>query len=283
MPRREGTVDSRVKISVSSLMRQLRVTQTSLNRFLWTTELSYGYILESAPGALSDRDKKAAEALGHITSGAWYRNNQGRIKLDETVGQFLDDVACNTIHVYRSVVVHFFSAFEAYLEDRVGELKQTRGGWGPYLRSLAVQELMSARYPVRVRTVLCADLSREVRNRMVHPPFEIPDSLAHPLTAIWRKRLTDVLIDAGWATESVERTVAEALAQVIGQVANHISTARKEGKTYPPEYFYMLFAFTNLDNLAFEIEEAMMPTGIQSDAWVWRKRDYVRRTDLLVD
>jgi hypothetical protein len=45
----------------------------------------------------------------------------------------------------------------------------------------------------------------------------------------------------------------------------------------------MLFTFTNLDNLAFEIEEALQPKNDRAGGSVSRAAKDVRRTDLILD
>ncbi len=46
--------------------------------------------------------------------------------------------------------------------------------------------------------------------------------------------------------------------------------------------FYMLFSFTNLDSLAFAIEEALQPPGARPGGRVSRKQAVVRRADLIL-
>src|SRR2546422_2795513 len=107
-------------------MVQLRATQTLLNQFLWTTELSYGYMLANSSTAFPDLTQSAVEVLGHVTTAAWYPNNQGRIKFGDTIGKVLEQINANTVHVYRAVLVYFASAFENYLKQRVGSRKRDR-------------------------------------------------------------------------------------------------------------------------------------------------------------
>jgi hypothetical protein len=65
---------------------------------------------------------------------------------------------------------------------------------------------------------------------------------------------------------------------VIGQAVKHVDDARKNRKSLPIELFYMLFAFTNLDTLAFDIEEALVPHGSRPGGEITRKAAAVRPT-----
>jgi hypothetical protein len=70
--------------------------------------------------------------------------------------------------------------------------------------------------------------------------------------------------------------------QVVGQAVAHVQKANKDGKTLPLELFYMLFSFTNLDSLAFALEEALLPVGSRPTNQISRKQTAVRRTDLII-
>ncbi|MCH8312205.1 MAG: hypothetical protein IID17_04395, partial [Nitrospinae bacterium] len=58
------------RVAVSPEMADLRRTQTALNRFLWSTELSLTYVLDHFPQAFRDPDQPAADALKHLKSTA---------------------------------------------------------------------------------------------------------------------------------------------------------------------------------------------------------------------
>ena len=284
MGRRDNSTDERVTVAISREMADLRVVQTTLNHFLWTTEIAYGYMLAEAPAAFANLDQPAVEVLRHITTEAWYPTNQGRIKFGETVGKILDQVTANTVHVYRAVLVFFSSAFENYLDRRLRHLcvNGQKRSWGPLYESLTYPELQQCTTPLRLRTVLCADICRLVRNRMVHPPFVVPISLSDPEVCRWQTSVTRRLRRTVWTSAS-DSIIKEAFHQVVGQAANHLKEARQKGKNLPIELFYMLFTFTNLDSLAFEIEEALIPADTILDGRGSRKREYVRRTDMIVD
>jgi|ERR1041385_4817705 hypothetical protein len=281
MGRRQNTLDQRVLVAVAPAMSDLRATQQLLNRFLWSSELSYGYMLANAPKVFPDAQQSASEALGHIVSGAWYPNNQGRIKLPTTIGKVLQQVADNTIHIYRAVLVYFGSAFEDYLDKRIGSKRET-SSWGPYVKSLSLPELANANFPVSLKTLVRADICRNIRNRIVHPPFTIPTSFREQMVTDWQTKIIKQIKGTRWFNSECEKTVKEAFGQVIAQAVNLVKGEENAGKNTPIEYFYSLFNFTNLDTLAFEIEEALIGEGEILDGRVARKGSYVNRRDLIV-
>jgi hypothetical protein len=283
MGRRQGTVDDRVLVAVSKSMAALRQTQGVLNGFWQTSELAYGYLLTRSATDFPDLTRPTAEALGHIQSEVWYPNNQGRIKRRDTIGETLQQVRDNTTHVYRAALLSFFSAFEVYLDTEVEQHKPpnvTR--WGEYVRSLASPSLRFASCPLPLRTVLCADFCREVRNQLVHESFSVPTSVTDGYLPEWKQRLYKRACAAGWSPSEATSEVDYAFHQVIGQAVDHVQQAKASGKDLPIVLFYMLFSFTNLDSLAFAIEEALQPPGARPGGRVSRKQAVVRRADLIL-
>ncbi len=280
MGRKEGTEDTRIRVAVSGSMADLRRMQSVLNRFWQSSELAYGYLLSTMGSEMEDEERPTAEVLGHIQSEAWYPNNQGRIKHGDTIGQTLAQVRENTVHVFRATLISFFAAFEAYLEAEVKRPKRRDGPWGPYVRSLV--SLRAADSPLPLRVVLCADVCREVRNRMVHESFKVPKSLDEACLNEWKDRLRRHALGADWPEREVDEELNYAFNHVIGQASNLVEEAKKQDKTLSIEFFYMLFSFTNLDSLAFAIEEAIQPLHSRPGGEVLRKPEAVRRKDLVV-
>lgn len=277
MGRRAGTIDPRVRVAVSEEMARLRRTQNRLNAFWANTELCYAYVLSHRDTVFADRGRRSVEVLGHLTSEVWYPSNQGRIKRDETVEAFLDAVTLNTVGVYRSTLIAFYSAFEVFLERRVGSLR-TGGRWGPFAFSL--QRLRMAPWPLRLTTVLRADLCRRLRNMLAHGETRLPHATdASPVNG-WRRELARSARSGGWSEAEAHEAADAAVNQVVGEALRQVEMAAETGKALPVDYFYMLFTFTNLDSLAFEIEEALIPEGEAPRSRVSRKATAVRREDL---
>src|SRR5205085_1090763 len=127
--------------------------------------------------------------------------------------------------------------------------------WGPFVRSLTV--LRRETTPLPLRTVLCADFSRLVRNKITHKGLSILTSLGDSEIERWKSDLRQQARASGWPELDVISEVDYAAHQVVGQAVIHVKAAREtQGKNLPFELFYMLFNFTNLDSLAFSVEEA---------------------------
>ena len=276
------TVSPRVAVSVSRPMATLRRTQNVLNGFWQTSDLAYRYMLIRTAADFPDQSRRTVDVLGNIESQVWYPSSQGRIKREASLEATLQQVRDNAVHVFRATLVSFASAFELYLDERVAPLRRQRR-WGPYVLSLATPPLIEAEIPVRLHTLLCADLCRLIRNKIVHEAFSELASLGSQEQSEWERKLREHACDGGWPPRTVENAIRYATNHVIGGAERKVEAARRHGKEIPIEYFYMLFNFTNLDSLAFEIEEALQATGDRSGDPVTRKAEAVRRTDLILD
>lgn len=276
----ERETPPRVTVVVSPAMKSLRSTQEMLNRFWQTSELAYAFMLAQKPRLAADPERPAVEVLGYLESSVWFPNNQGRLKLEGSIGRTIDRVEHNTVHAYRTTLLSFYSAFESFLNLRAKDLR--RGNrWGPFLTSLSGEQLRIGPHSLPVRTVIDADIVRLIRNRMVHENFAVPTSTNETLVAKWKKDLRDAERDAGWADDG-DAIITRAFEDFIGKAARN---ARKIGpleKHLPIELFYMLYAFTSLDNLAFAVEEALLPNGERTGHTIRRARGGVRRSDLIV-
>jgi len=282
MGRRDGTVDERVTVAVSPAMEKLRGLQRELNYFLYSTELSYGLTLTGNDPRLADSTIHVSGALADVYASAWYPSNQGKIKYYATVAGFLEQLGRNARHVSRAIMVQWYSHVEEYLETRVRALIRPKQKWGLFTESLRCDPLLRVPVPVRISTVLRADFCREIRNLIVHGSPELPESYDVPAVVRWKRSRIDELNDAKCASGNAERLVMDALHYVLGQAINHKRATEREGRRENLEHFYALFTFTNLDSLAFEIEESLLPTTVLPEGRVTRKARDVRRKDLIV-
>jgi hypothetical protein len=296
-----------IRVRVSSDFGALRKVQRRLNDFMWSTELSYGYVLAS--DQLRTRtDEWTHNVLSHITAEAWYPNAKGKEKYRDKVSTFLAHVTENTTFTYRAVITLFSSAFEDYLETKRSLIKpfgkvDTKTKWGPYLQSLCVPALnwekqVRLRKPLKLLTVLKADLCRLLRNRIVHTPHVLPLSQDDAEAESWKRQLLKSLAASNWYPMTKEkekekelsrlnRTVGgkvnDAVRSFVGGAAHSVARSHSlHGKVVPIEFFYMLFTFTALDALAFEIEEALLGPRAPTDVEVFRDPLYVRRDDLII-
>ena len=227
------------------------------------------------------KDALVSEALADVYSSAWYPSNQGRKKYSPEILGFLDQLGRNPRYFSRAVVVQWYSHFEEYLKARVGP--RTRDNWGPLTESLRCDRLLNTPFPVQVSTVLRADYCRRVRNLIAHGQA-VPDSDTDREVVNWRDSAIAVLKKRrdSWTDVRPESSVHLALDYVLRQAIKHKRAAEREGRRENIEHFYTLFSLTNLDSLAIEIEEALLPQGGQSEGRVTRKRAAIRRADLIV-
>jgi hypothetical protein len=297
--RRDGRTIERVCVAVSPEMAKLRRQQQELNYFLYSTELSYGMPLTSNDPRLANREALVSDALANVYASAWYPSNQGEIKYRVKIATFLEHLESNARRVSRAVITQWLSQFEEYLETRVRPIIEPRQeesaqkelrpkNWGPLTRTLCHDRLLYAPTPIRISTVLRADFCREIRNRIVHGSADLPDSCDNPDVDRWRRRRIEDLEGGSWTENDTrtngarERLVMDALHYVLGQAINHRNATRREGRRENLEHFYTLFSFTNLDSLAVEIEEALLPMSALPEGRIWRKATAVQRTDLIV-
>lgn len=284
MTSRTGQVESQVNVEVSQAMGRLRSEQMGLNFFLWTTELSYGFIHTSDDQRLRLADAPAMTAFSNVRSEAWFPNTAGRLKYGGTVKQFLDQLKRNAAVAAHATAVLWYSKFEQYLHERVGTVAGTKKSWGPLTKTLRVSPLLQTSWPVRPMRVLRADFCREVRNAMVHHESEVPRSVDHPRIVEWKKRSEQEMEHPDWQCVDPAREVADAAQYVVGEVANHLKASEAEGKDLTPSFFYALFSFTNYDLLASDIEEALISkTSNDVEMTTIRRQErHIRRRELIV-
>lgn len=280
--RRDGTVSTRICLRASKEMVDLRRMQTDINTFLWTSEIHHYYALADLSAKFPDGTGQIEDACPGLPTNAFYRNNQGRSKYKATIARAHQDATKGRAFLYRAVLTYFASAFESYLEAKVRPLlekKRKNQRWGPYLGSLDIPELRNSQYPPEVETLLAADICRQIRNRVVHPPFDLPHDLRDPLVNNIREKLMTALSQHHWPVANAKGTVNSVVGQFFGDIRSHAIQAPAQSV----ELFYALFNFTALDRLACELDEALLPEEASSEFWIWRREDYVRRKALRLD
>lgn len=277
-----------VELAVSVARQTLREVQDQLNRFLWSTELCYGHFLFEPERTFGDLERLTSDALGHVATEAWYPSTHGFIKYNQNVKDMQRIVQENTVHIYRAVTVSFVAAFEQYLDVRMRELGLHREArsWGPYCLSLTNAALIRGNSPLRLKTLLRADVCRVLRNSVAHPSEVLAcqrlDSAALKCRALLIKHLNEKIGRKAWPNCNADKEVDDALDFTIGHAEQEQLKALNSGKNLPIELFYAIFTFTNLDALAFELEESTLGPGEIQNGRIFRRRGGVRRNDLIV-
>jgi hypothetical protein len=286
--RRFGNVANRVIVAVSDALVQQRKTQYHLNTFVWSTELCYGIFLNSYQADELNFSKPVVELFQDVPLEAWYLNNQGYIKFPLTLERQIQQVKSNMVNICDAIIVYFYSAFELYLDSRVEHLRPSLlRSWGPLVQSLSHEELLQGVEALQFETVVKADICRLIRNLIVHESgIDLPLNLRDPKIEEWKVSLCKKAIQAKWGNihdeKTIKKKINDSFGQVIGQAANEIKQARDSGKELPIQFFYMLFTFTNFDNLAFEIEEALIEKNRLPNGRIQKREELVRRKDLIV-
>jgi hypothetical protein len=158
---------------------------------------------------------------------AWYPSNQGNIKYRGTAGQVLEQTTKNTTYIYRAVVVFFVTAFERYLERRIGDKRRTTrgGGWGPYTESLAIpvlqtggKSMLQNPFSVQLKSLLEADFVREIRNRLVHtdPNRPVPHARTDEASKQLQAYARGWCHRAGLWSATCDSTIKQCANQVFG-------------------------------------------------------------------
>ena len=276
-----GRGPARVRVRVSAAMCRLRASQNALNRFWTGTDIAAGVLLAELRARPVAPGTPVRDLLGHVATEAWHLNRQGRLKAEYSVADLAEAVAATRAHVCRATLVSFHSAFEHYLDDRVLPLR-VGVRWGPLVTALSHPALRGAPVPLRLETILCADLCRIVRNQIIHDGFAAPASRHSGKVRGWPAMARGAAVGAGWPEPAVAAAIDRALDRVIDRAAAGVAAAETAGKVLPIEMFYMLFTFTNLDALAGEIEEALLPGHAPGDGTVTRLAEVSRRPDLWV-
>lgn len=267
-----------IDVAVSPSMRRFRDAQTELNAMLWSTEICYGHVLGSTINARSD----VWSLFSHAPSHAWFPNREGQAKYNKPIPEFLSDVRKNARLLHRHILISFYSQFEAYLKERLGE----DCARGPFVMNLAIAPLLEAPYRPRPGTVLLADLSRLIRNRIVHhgslprapgdgPILQMCASFDYPKNKSLQQKMTDAL--GRWGIDPV--AIGSCFDSFVESVSSKCKGSSRGSGPLTHEFFYTLFTFTHLDNLAFEIEEALFDPAMAT-AVLTRAPGRVRNRDM---
>jgi hypothetical protein len=247
-----------MKHSKSPAFEDLCDAQTRLNAFLWSSDISYRYVDVSDDGRFADGEKKIRVALAEMDARAWYPTTKGQPHYNKSIEGFLNDVRANETYIYRSVIVFWHAAFESYLNERLKQYLGDVRTWGPLTKTLCFPRLLHSSKPVQLRSVLHADICREIRNSCVHRGAELPQTMNSQAVSKWQARTERDLENLFWPARNPAQAVGEAAEYVFGAVAKYVRKVPVSERALEAAYFYSLFNFTNLRQLAGEIEEALL-------------------------
>lgn len=264
-----------VNLRVSHELYALFSMQDRINKFLWTSDAAYAYVLAKLQD--QDPDIDAQVALG-VEAAAWQRATSGRRHFEGSLGVFLAALRDNSSHIYGTVFVQYYAAFERYLLRRSGAYRR-RGTddaiWSPLISGC--QHLSrGVSFPIPLERVLLADTSRLIRNIVAHGD-EVPAYPDDIRIARWMSRVEAVLRTTQW-----EGDYPSLIRSAAGQTFGRVSRVASKFKL-PALYFYMLFSFTNLSAMALAVEEALFDPVSEKSYTIRRQLKYVRRTELVVE
>lgn len=275
-------LENRVLVRVSPAMGQLRSMQGIFNGFWQTSDLAYGYALSKLNVYSGDIETPTKEVLGDIKSEVWVKNSKGLEKSTQPIGSTINQIRNNMAQVYRATMSGFFSAFESYLNVRVGYIKKPNDRWGPFTRTLSHPVLKHGEYGLTLRAIVLADICRHIRNMYVHEPQSME---IEPGDAFWddfAKHQVRRWAAGNWSEEEIQDALSHAKSKFFSTAKNKAKLAREGGKNISIDYFFMLFSFTNLSDLAFEIEEALYVTQLVDEIRIPQDKGKIRRNDLIV-
>jgi hypothetical protein len=236
--------------------------QTTLNQFLWTTELIYGLVKHKR--LLNDlpQDRRAADVLANVVSEAWFPNDKGEIKYRGTIGDMRTQLDANFRLALLNVAMLFVAEYEVYVERRFPRWAshKTRNGQRVLMIPAPTALLKDlddfydhdAAERIEASVTLKADLMKKIRNLYAHRGIDgIPRSVDDVEIVHWgaKVRRDDP------ATYS-EALVTQTVNHVIGAAVAKSRAARRAGKTLGEEFFYALFTFTNIRNFVNAVEAA---------------------------
>ncbi len=260
----------------SSSFKEFTCRQSSLNHFLWTTELIYGIVKQQKILEQYPQDQLAWEALNHIQAEAWFPTTKSRSKGDDvdsrkykyrgTVSEMRRQLDKNFVIVLWSVATMFVAEFETFVESRfpiwvewmIDQKKKTKRDDSPLVVPAPTMLLNGLNEAYRTKEIksidpsitLKADLMKKIRNLYVHKGLKgIPREVDNHEINQWVTWVTK-----GGSPYSVDQAKA-VVSHVIGGAIEK-SQATVDGKNLGEEFFYALFMFTNIHNFAVALDRS---------------------------
>lgn len=243
-----------VYVAVTEEYRKLREIQTFINQMVWSTELCYAHFLDGFESKTTLQRSLISQLFKNLPLQAWFKNKSGTGKYDLTLKKHNDVVKANQLYVYRSAIILYNSYFDEYLKNRVNSRFQL-------FRNLTNHEFKTEKVKLKSKNIFKADCCRIIRNWIVHEPAnkfisirEIRSRLKQELTDNLKKRAP--LFQAYTEKEIIE-SLNQAINEVIDSAISEVENNSRGNIVLPYEFFFMLYTFTNYNQIAAEIEQVL--------------------------
>lgn len=270
-------------VLVSDAMFRFRRAHSRLNAMLWSTEICYSHVLESA----FEPEAAVWETFAHTKSNAWFPNREGKLKYDKNVGEFREDVETNMRHLHKNVLVEYYTHFEAYLASKL-KIKKGKSA-APFLWNVGRSPHFAGPYQPRPVTLLLADVSRCIRNRIVHhdrlPKAPNDKSVEEIVLGLSRYGKADerAAIERQMSAWGVsEARIADWVNDFVRGVSARCDDEGGPAADIRRAFFYTLFTFTHFDALAFELEDATFDPA-RAAKKIFRKRSRIRNKAMIAE
>lgn len=260
-----------VFVAITEEYRKLREIQTFLNRLVWSTELCYGYFLNTFENNTNLYEEEISKIFENLPIQAWFKNKNGTGKYDLTLKEHNDIVRANQVHVCRSAIILYNSYFDEYLKRRV------KSKFHLFL-NLTNKDFDNTNLDVDPKNIFKADCCRIIRNIIVHQPAnrflsikEIRDEIKQKMS----DKLNGSFLNKKYSNKIINEKLNGAINEVIDNAIIEVEGASQRGVILPYEYFFMLYTFTNYDSVAAEIEQVLFRDQMLKDFYNRVKRNSI--------
>ena len=257
-----------IYIAVTENYKILRDNQTSINRFVWSTELCYRQFLNNYENRSDLFEIKTSEIFSELPLQAWFKNSNGLGKYDLTLKDHNEIIKQNQLNIWRSAIINFNSYFDEYLKERLS-IKDS-----PFFLfyNLDNEDLFESNIKIRAKTIFESDCCRQIRNIIVHTNIDKELSIDYIKKEINNRIVKNLpnqsqYLKSKYTFKEIKDTLESAICRVIDTAENEVSKAATNGVILPLEFFFLIFTFTNYNNIALEIEQSLYRDSKQKNAY----------------
>ena len=236
--------------------------QTRLNCFLWDSDFIFAVV--SQTNLLGKwNDQRPGEAFRHLVCSALLPTNQGKVRCRDPIRTVRRRLEQHTHTLFPTVLFQFFTHFEGFVRERFGGIFEPGDRIREVGRPVNVWKAIQERYPRRSSTwlagleeytldlVLRVDVLKWIRNVYAHVGANGLRTFASE-TGVqqWETSLPEDIrqrTDGGTLIQRVKD-------DTLGAAARGAGNAKRRNRNVEIELFYTLFTFTNIRNLAEEMD-----------------------------